>query len=514
MPVRFVSGKLGVVGLMLLMVVAGALIFLEDQIVGVVNLFNADKLQEVDYSGQSIKLTYLFAPVNLNPYQGDAVTATRLLDVYEGLVSLDANLQVRPGLAVYYGLLNDKTWEITLREGVRFHDSSTLDAADVMYSLDQARQGRSGDWMSNVESYQQINTGSLRFVLKKPDPLFLNKLAKLAIVPQGFTDFAKPVGTGPYRLVKSDDLNRLIYERFDQYWGKLPYFPKIEITALAGKNARVDALLSGETDFLVNVPPDTVEEIRSHGLQVDVIPSLEVGFVMFNLNDEHLSKIELRRAIALALHKESFLDLAMGYAKTVNQFIPNGVFGYNPDLIGINYDLAAADAESAKVISSFEKIKLPFYFPASLKLLGPYFQEQLIKIGLDIELHPLSDEDLRERMAKQDMPFYYLGWRNESGDALPFLKAVLHSRDSGTNGAFNAAKYQNAKVDTLIDKSEINLNLAERLKDMQKVLAIAVEQDIVGVPLFETQSLFAYDKDLLFEPRLDSLVYPSMLIKR
>lgn len=494
------------------MLLSGGFLFFEDQLSVLVSLFNYDQNKSIDQSGQVLKLAYLFAPQNLDPYSTDPAASIRLHDVYEGLVGVDENLTIEPGLAVSYGLIGDRVWEINLRSGVVFHDGSELEAGDVIYSLETAKKHSTGpvaDLMASVESYEQINIRTLKITTKTPDPLFLSKLAKMPVIPSGFEDFTKPIGTGAYVIDNSTDLSDIKYRRFDNYWGNLPYFGAVQIRAVTSKNDRVDGLLSGEIDFLVNVPPDAVQEIRDNGFNVDMIPSLEVGFVMFNLNDRNFSQISIRKAIAQGLNKDSFLDLAMGYAKTINQFIPNGVFGYNPDLKGFAYSQEAAEKEIGTAVSSFEKLKVKFFYPESLKLLGQYFKEQLILIGLDVELHPVSDTELQEKIQSQELPFYYLGWRNDSGDALPFLKSVLHSKTTGSYGIYNGMSYNNKKVDELIEKSETNLNLQERLKDMQDVMRMAIDEEVIGVPLFETQSLFAYRADLIFNPRLDSLVFPS-----
>lgn len=495
------------------MVLSGSGLFFEDQVSGLVSLFNYDK-EQIDYTGKILNITYLFAPKTLNLYSDDPSTLTRLNDVYEGLVFLDENFSIKPQLAVSYGLMNETEWEVTLRKGVKFHNGKDVDLDDVIYSLNLAKDYNTGfavDFIDTLDRFERKNDETIRFFTKFPDPLFLNKLSKIKILPENFTDFDHPVGTGPYQITDTSDLNNLVYMRNENYWGKLPYFGKIQIKSIISKNDRVDSLINGDTDFLVDVPPDAVEEIKDYKFKVDLIPSLEVGFVMFNLSDKNFARKEVRKAIANALNKVSFLDLAMGYAKPVNQFIPNGVFGYNPDIIGFEYSPDIAEKELSSIISSFEKLRLGFYYPENLKLLGQYFKDQLIIVGIDLTLNSLSDSDLQEGILSQKLPFYYMGWRNDSGDALFFLKSVIHSKTQDAYGLYNGANYKNDKVDQLIEKSEINLNLKERLEDMQEVMRIVVNEDIIGVPLFETQSIFAYRNDLLFTPRLDSLVYPSQI---
>lgn len=501
---------------MIAIALSGSALFFEDQLSGLVSIFGFQNTRKIDETGQVLRLAYLFAPQNLSPFSNDPATQNRLHDVYEGLVTLDENLIVRPGLAVSYGLLGEQEWQIKLRDGVKFHDGTMLNADDVIESFKLAQtipDNSVAELLDSIDSFAKVDDRTISIKTRKPDPLFLNKLAKMPIFPSGFKDFANPDGTGPYQVNNATNLSDIKYQRFTDYWGVQPYFGDVEIKSIGNKNSRVNALTNDEIDFLADVPPDAVNEFEQDGFKVAMIPSLEIGFVMFNLMDRHFADVGVRRAIAEALNKESFLDLAMGYAKTVNQFVSNGVFGYNPNLKGIAFDQEAAIAEISKAVSSFEKLKVDFYYPESLKLLGQYFQEQLKPVGIGVALNPLSDQDLQDKIQNSQIPFYYLGWRNDSGDALPFFKAVLHTTKDGY-GVYNAMNYSNAKVDQLIEKSETNLNQTERLKDMQDVMQIVTEDDVVGVPLFETQSLFAYKSDLIFQPRVDSLIYPSSISKK
>lgn len=508
---------MGILILLIAAMLSGGVLFFEDQLSALTNILGFEKsINQIDQSGQVLRIAYLFQPQDLNPFSTDPAAQARLHDVYESLVSLDENLIVRPGLAVSYGLSNDTNWEIRLRSGVKFQDGSTLDTEDVLDSFKTAEtvpNNSVADLLAGIDSITRIDDLILIIKTEKPDPLFLNKLAKMPILPSGFTDFAHPIGSGPYKLVQTDNLTDLIYQRNSNYWGDLPYFGNLEVKSIGNKNERIMALKDGTIDFLADVPPDAVSEFQESGFKVDFIPSLEIGFVMFNFMDRHFVDVNVRKAIAEAINKESFLDLAMGYAKTVNQFVSNGVFGYNPDLKGIAYNQKDAIDLISKNVSSFEKIKFAFYFPESLKLLGQYFQEQLKPIGIQLELKPLADLDLEDKIQNSQIPFYYLGWRNESGDALPFLKAVIHSKMKGGYGIYNAMNYSNPQVDQLIEKSETNLNQADRLEDIQNVMKIVSEDDVVGIPLFETQSLFAYRSDLIFRVRVDSLIYPSSIRK-
>lgn len=509
-----ISGKIGMAILVALVTVSGLALAFEDQFAVLADLVGYDKSARIDTSGRVLKIAYLFVPHTLNPFSTDPATQNRLLDVYEPLVRVDENLNMQPVLAVNYGLYSEDTWEFQLRDGVTFHNGQILTTDDVIFSFNQAK-ARPGtvaaDLMDSVESFNKSGENSIIIVTKQPDPLLLSKLTKLPILPDGFNDFERPVGTGPYEIVDSGDLTKIVYRRYEGYWGASPYFGRLEVLAKPDKNSRLDDLIGGQIDLLVDVPPDSVEDLESKGFSVKFMPSLEVGFVAFNMQDKDFSQRSLRLAIAQSLNRESFLDLAFGHANVVNQLVPSGVFGYDPDLEGVAYEPEMAADTVNRLISGFQKITVDFYFPQSLKLLGQYFSEQLQPIGLNVELKPLTDLSLQEQLSEGNLGFYYMGWRNESGDALPFLKAVLHSKGKRGYGLYNGMNYFNSTVDQLIEKSEVNFNLSERLADMQKIMRIAVEDDVIAVPLFETKSIFAFNSDLDYTPRVDSWVLPSSI---
>jgi peptide/nickel transport system substrate-binding protein len=510
---KHITEKLGIIVLITLSLASGMALFFEDQFNALASLIVSNNHSWVDNSGRVLKIAYLFPPSSLNPFSDDPAVQARFYDVYQPLVGLDENFNLQPVLAVYYGILNDTQWEVHLRQGIKFHNGKPLTPKDVLYSFEMAKKTRDSvatDLVNSVDKIEVVREHSIIFTTKKSDPLLLNKLTKLRIIPDGFSDFNNPVGTGPYKIVDSSDRTNIKYERNEEYWDDLPFFQRVELRAVPNKQQRVDDLITGDIDLLVNVPPDSVDDIRESGLSVSMMPSLEVGFIMFNMGDEVFARKPVRLAVAKALNKEAFLDLAYGYAKTINQFVSNGSFGYNPDLKGYEFDQTGAEKELSKVNSGFKKINVKFYFPESLKLLGQYFREQLALVGMDVEPVPLTDQQFQEKLSRSEMAFYYLGWRNESGDALPFLKSVLHSKVNGY-GNYNGMDYKNTQLDKLVEQSETSFSARERLKYMHEVMRLAVEEDVVGVPLFETQSLFAFRNDIDFKPRMDSNVYPSKI---
>lgn len=157
-----------------------------------------------------------------------------------------------------------------------------------------------------------------------------------------------------------------------------------------------------------------------------------------------------------------------------------------------------------------QKPNISLDYPEGLDIIGEYLQVQLREVGLDLGLNPLSNADLVAKILEGRSSFYYLGWRSELGDASDFLQAIAHSKDpDGSFGRFNGNHYANKRLDELIEKSQQDLNPKTRLKALQEAMKILIKQDAIGVPLFEADTLFAFNKQLRFEPRVDGYIYPS-----
>ena len=98
---------------------------------------------------------------------------------------------------------------------------------------------------------------------------------------------------------------------------------------------------------------------------------------------------------------------------------------------------------------------------------------------------------------------FVIGWQAENGDAGDFLDAFIHSK-----GEYNNGRYVNVVVDKLIENSRKELDPAKRLQTLQKIMEL-VNNDLIGIPLFESSRLYAVKKGVVWEPRLDGLVLAS-----
>ena len=300
-------------------------------------------------------------------------------------------------------------------------------------------------------------------------------------------------------------------KRFEGYWGMKPYYGQVVLKTMQDRDDRIDALKSGGVDLLADVPPSAAKTIVSQSVALKTIPSLEVNFLMLNANTSLFSDRVFREALAYALDRREFVDIAGGYAQPIHQFVSSGVLCFNTDLKGYEYDLKKAqELVEPLVAKSFEQMTLTLDYAQGSDVVAQYVKDQMKLLGVDVILNPLSGNEFQEKLESGSSEMYYLGWRSELGDANDFLQTVVHTRDeSGFSGQFNGTGYSSEAVVELIDKSEKDLNPKTRLKSLQDAMKILVEDDIAGIPLFETQTIFAYQTKIQFDPRVDGYIYAA-----
>jgi len=444
----------------------------------------------------------------LNTYESTAsgvVTRGYLANVYEGLDQFDRDFNVRPALALSWGMVDDMTWQFKLRPHVQFHDGSSLGTDDVKESIERAQQDADSevqDLVARVSNVKLIDDVILQIETDRPDPTLLNKLALLPIAPAELkSPVASPIGTGPYVFLRSLGDAEWQFERFDDYWGDLPSFPELSIKWISDKLDRYEALVSGEVDILGQVPPVFVSPLLEQDYLVASLPSLEVHFFMFDSESENspFRHEEVREAVAYALDIPGLTSLASEFASPASQFVSRGVFGYNPDLDPFIYDTA----EATKLLRSLGKDnwEVTLDLPEGLEGLGEYVANKLEDVDIETEVQIWPAEAYETLIRSGGSDFYFLAWRSETGDASDFFTNIVHS-----DGALNSGGFKDVGVDELIEEMEQNVLESTRLDQLQELMELITKEMVIGVPLFETDTLIGASPDLSWEPRMDNLI--------
>jgi len=488
---------------LLLLGVTGKL-FLEEHFDRIFSFLASFKIQE----GKELTIGFSEPAVRLDPLANDTGSRSRLFHIYESLVSVSPDLQIKPNLAIAYGSLDDLTWEFRLRPGVTFHNGAPITIEDVFYSIEEAkRRPNSGvkDLASGISELVKIDPQIFHILTDSPDPLLLQKLSQIFIFPKNAGQNAvqeKPIGTGPFAFEKNEN-GILTLRRFNAYWNEKPVFETVHLKTFASKEEKLASLKDRTVHIVANVPPDAARRFQFPGFSLKTRPSLEVNFLMFHF-DKTFRDRRLREAVRNALSVSDLAKLTRGFAVPAAQFVGNGIFGYDPEITLRMPDTKHAE-ELVKEVSNFARIKIPLDLPEGLEVFGASVQNQLKKIGIDTELVYLPASELGRKISGRESEFFFFGWRSDLGDASDFLTAVIHSPVENF-GQFNGGNYRNEEVDRLIEMSRETVAQETRLKLLRAIMKKITVDDVVGIPLFSPEVLYGVSEDVKFEPRVDGYV--------
>jgi len=455
---------------------------------------------------RDLKIIYPDEPDNIEPSSLNPAMRQRLGNVYESLVKNDKDYKIQTSLAVNWGLIDDNTWEFRLRPNVKFHDGSMFDSSDVVASFKRAASNKDSQLIENLSSISEIQVMddlNLRIKTYQPDPLLLNRLALVLIMPSEQAEqevITSPIGTGPYKFKKWEKGDEMIFEKFDNYWGDTkPKFGTVEVFVRSKKTDRVKMFLNGDADLLAFVPYDAVSLIKEQGFSIATVPSLEVQFIIFNFNSKILSDFKNREAVSLAIDQDSLVSAVGGYARFLNQFISDGIYGFNNAIAPHEFDLYKAKELASQ--NGLAGKTLLLNLPKGLDILGNHIRTNLEKIGVYAVVSYLEGNDYVKSIQEGKADMYFLAFKSDIGDSSNFLDQIVYS-----NGSSNFGKYSNPEIDGLIYESSMEMDPVTRRNQLQKAMKLAVE-DIMGVPLFEYQNVYSFVSDIEVIPRIDGLIY-------
>jgi peptide/nickel transport system substrate-binding protein len=261
-------------------------------------------------------------------------------NIYDSLLTVDygGDGALQPALAESWTRVDGKTLDLTLREGVTFHDGSPLTAGDVEFSFGTLRRtdeaspgyGTAQQFLSTIESVVAVDDRTIRVTSSVTDPVLELRLtawgsqivSKAAFeAAGGFEGFAiAPVGTGPYRLA-SFSADTIELEAFDGYWGGRPAIDRIVYRAAPELSSRIAGLASGDFDLIGDVPADQFTAVTDNAdLEIVGGPIASMRVIKFDTRNEALKDPRVRRALGLAIDRQAIVDALWGGLVSV----PNG----------------------------------------------------------------------------------------------------------------------------------------------------------------------------------------------
>jgi peptide/nickel transport system substrate-binding protein len=477
-----------------------------------------------------LRIGFTQDPLTLDPANHrNRYTETIIRNLYDGLLTRTSAMEVVPELAESWRQIDAVTYELKLRQGVRFHSGDVMTVTDVEFTFDRLmRTGALGGQTSPRKSLLGplkevtiIDSETLRFTLEEPWPIFTGMLPFQQIVNKAFVDrtgaadmATRADGTGPFRLVEWRRGDSVIMERFADYYGGAPDIPpvgpamvdRVIFKIIPESASRVAALLAGDVHIVNELPPHAMRRVEANpSTRVMSVNSTRTLFVALNNTQPPFDDVRVRRAANHAIDKKLIIEKVLyGAGTTVNGVLSPDALGFEPDLpeyeynpakakmllgdagyphgIDVVLDTGGADKELAEVIASM-------------------LAESQIRTKVEIWEASVARRNWRDRHKKQrDM--WLTSWGNASLDPVGLFVPTLH-----TDGRGNWAGYSNHEVDELLDGATAESDRERRVELYRRAQRI-VNEEAPWVFLWIPRDIYGVSTRLEgWQPSVDGRIY-------
>lgn len=465
-----------------------------------------------------------YDPHDLDPQAWDTLSSMAISShFYEGLVAVDANLQIQPALAIKWENPNLSTWVFHLRPNVKFHSGRQLTSKDVLYSFERVMKDpelETSIYARNISEVKALDDLTVEFTTNRITSLFLEKIRLINIVPAGSVKSdleEKENGTGPYRLESWRVGESVRMVRNDDYWGTKPYLRQVEFFLRRTPDQALQELRSGRCGFVQCDSKKLTYEVqgshRFHFVQGDSLFVMNIGFNLSNDQDppSPFANPLVRQAINLALDRQKMVSEISTLGTPASQLVPVFVFGYNPEIHPAVQDLKQA-TELLKQAGWDPGQRQTMYVRQVYRETGEVLQKQLAAAGISLDVQTLPDDPFFLLQAQGKVQCFVSRYGCTTGDASDLLDSMFFSEDRvALYKGMDTTRYVHPPVNNATQAEPGQTLLKHRREGLQKVMSLLME-DLLLIPLYVQQDAFAVDTAYLWHPRYDSMVLADEVV--
>ena len=427
------------------------------------------------------------------------------------LVDIDEKLTIVPQLATSWEWsVDNKSLTMKLRQGVTFHDGEKFDAAAVKFNIERHKtipgSNRRGE-LAPVSSVEVIDPATVRLNLTAPFSPLLAQLADRAgmmVSPKaaqaaGDKFGASPVCSGPFKFVERVAQDRIVFERFANYWNKSQInFDKITYTPIPDATVRLANLKAGQLDFIERVASSDIEKIiADKKLKTSRITEIGYQGITINIGKSDQAKknplgrdARVREAFELSLDRQGLAQVVMDNEATVgNQWVaPSNVY------YAKNVPLPKRDIARAKALLKEAGVPNPSFTlltptTSDAQRLALVIQAMTRDAGFDVKIQAAEFATSLNMADKGEFDAYALAW---SGRADP--DGNLFSFH-GCKQPLNYAGYCTPETDALLSQSRELRDPVARKKVFEQIAASVLKERPV-IYLYHRNWLWAYNGKL------------------
>lgn len=356
---------------------------------------------------------------NLDPHLATAFQTYQTLElVYDTLFEFTPDLEITEGLAESHEFDADgTTLTLTLRDGVTFHDGSSLDAEDVRASIERLLDEETGavarSNLLSIDAVEVEDEQTVVFDLSQPDATLPAALAdpNTAILSADEIEAgsvgSEPMGTGPFAFEEWEQGRSVALSAHTDYWGDGPNVEQLQFRVIPDESSVLAGMRAEEFDIAVMSDPSVVTQIDEGAFEVDRTPALAYHTLMLNNEHEPLGDQQVRQAIACAIDREEVIEgAAFGEGEVTGPFTSPA---YESDPYaglpceGQDLDLAQDLMTEAGHEDGFslETIVITGEYETAISE-AQSLQSQLGEIGVELELEQLETNVYVDRWLEAD----------------------------------------------------------------------------------------------------------------
>ena len=482
-------------------------------------------------------------PPTLDPHlTTDATSATIIVEVFGGLVTIDSNLDVVPDLAESWDISGDgRVYTFRIRPDATFHDGKPVTSEDVRWSLERATNPLTE--APNVDQYlgdivgvdeklagdalelsgvRVIDERTIEITIDQAKSFFLAKLTyptafvldreNIEADPKNW--FRKPNGTGPFRMTEYKVGETLVLSRNEGYHLGPPKLAEVEMILSGGvsmlmyENDEIDITGVGLADLDRLLDP-------THSLYGELMraaPSFSVQYIGLNVNEPPLDDRKVRQALNLAIDKSEIATIVLGdQVVPATGILPPGFPGFSKSVTGYGFDPVKAkqlllESKYGDDLDNMPPITIttPGSFGANLSLDMDVITQMWEKnLGITTLFQQTEFAQFLRDLNKRRFQMFDIGWIADYPDPENFLDILFYSDSSN-----NHTNYSNPKVDSLLEQARVETDETLRFSLYNQVEQMILD-DAPWIPLW-----YSGERYLLVKPNVHDYLQTPLIIPK
>lgn len=482
-------------------------------------------------------------PVSLNGvYANDGASVSVLSFIFNPLTLGGENWGAEIGgdLAESWSVSEDGlTWTFNLHQGVLFHDGEELTADDVVYTFETIQNPDNEiapfrpRFLQNGEpiQFEAADDYTVVATLTEPNASFFTDIS-VPIVPRHVLEGQnlregpfnrEPVGTGPFKIVEWNTGESIVLERHADYFKGAPCLERVIFRIVPDEQAQVNALLTGELDFLPNIPGASVSRFEeSDDFTVNVIEADSLFQIFFNLEREQYQDPAVRQALMIAIDRQAVVDIVrQGFGIVHNSHFDHvvpiyeqdeqGGYEYDPERAGAMLDelgITDSDGDGIRDVDGEPWVVNLLSFAGGFRDYADYAQVvqaywEDIGIQVELELRDLGtmvEQIYQERVYDKPYDVLTSGWATIGPEPNSYANFYITTEALGPN----IPNYRNEQVNELFEMGRQETDFEARMEIYEEIEAILWE-DLPTIPLYrETRPAVVSSNFIIEDAVLDS----------